>query len=40
MISRYDSASPAVQANVAHSALPAMVATKYALNTAVMTTVV
>ena len=36
----YDIDSAAVHANVAHSALPAITETKYALKTAVSTTVV
>ena len=39
-ISAYDTDSAAVQAKVAHGARPATTATKYALNSAVMTTVV
>jgi hypothetical protein len=37
---RYDTDSAAVHANVPHGALPVTTATKYALNTAVSTTVV
>jgi hypothetical protein len=40
MMSAYETASAEVQAKVAHGARPATSATKYALNTAVMTTVV